>query len=229
MRLKAELVAPEKRDQAKVSRMLAELHATQLQGGKQLDGADDTIPDQGADQVEDADEEDTDDELVSQSPREMHQQVAHDRGHAQSSTKLQPYAGKYHETLRRGLLKAAENGTAISNWIKKPKPSSLGDFWARLRAELVAAERDQPKIKRMLDDFRASDQSYGGFTVAEEAEREKDEAQPKQNVYPCMDEAEANMEGHPDVDCDDDDDDVFVRRPRRRQRLLAKHQVEEDL
>lgn len=228
MRRKAELVAPEKRNQAKVSRMLAELQATQLQGGNQLDGADDIMLGQGADQVEDAEGEDVDDELADQSPREMYQQVAHDREHIRSSTKLQPYAGKHHESLRRGLLKAAENGTALSSWIKKRKPSSLGDFWVRLKAELAAKERDQPKIKRMLDDFRASDKNYGGFTLGEpEREKDEEEAQSEQTEYPCMDEAEANMEGHPDVDCDDND--VFVRWPRRQQRLLARYQVEEDL
>lgn len=223
VRLKAELVAPEERDQAKITRLLAELPSSQQQGTNYYDDTNEAIPRHGIDQVEVADTEVIDEELLAR-------EVKGDREVFEPSTELQSYAGTHYKALRRGLLKAAHNGTVLSDWLKLRNPSSLGDFWVRLKAELMATDRDQAKIKRMLDEFRASDQRNADatrdkLTLAEAIAdaNEKDEDDSEQEGYPGMDEAEAKVQGQPDMDIDEDeDDDVFVRRPKRRQHPLAR-------
>lgn len=73
VRLRAELVAPERRDQAKIKRMLDEVHSSQQQGANQYDGADDTMPGEDVDHVDWADAGNIDEVLVEQ-PTKLVQQ-----------------------------------------------------------------------------------------------------------------------------------------------------------
>lgn len=229
--LKAQLVSPERRDQTKIKRMLEELRSSQHQDASQPDGADDAMPGHDVAHIEEADAEDNDEVLVEQPTKVMHQQLTGNGEHIQSSTQQNRNNSKYQERLRRGLLKAAEKGTLPSGWIQDCTAVSLGDFWVRLKEELLSTERDQAKIKRMLDELRASelqgqeaaDDELGS---AGEGEQEKVEGKgSEQRRRPSNDEAEVKMKGQPDMD----DDDVFVLRPRRRRRLLRGHLVEEEL
>lgn len=52
VRLRAELVTPKRRDQAKIKRMLDERHSSQQQGANQYDGAVDTMPGEDVDHVD---------------------------------------------------------------------------------------------------------------------------------------------------------------------------------
>lgn len=235
-RLKAELVAPEQRDHAKIKRMLAELHSSQLQDAKQHDGANDTIPKQDFGYAEVPHAEDGDGVPVEQPTERMHQQLSDVGGHMQSLMNLDLRTMRYQDGLRRGLLHAAENGTSPNGYIQARSVASLGDFWVRLKKELLSTERDGHKIKRMLDELRRSEQ-HGAEAAgnepfsAGEAEQEGVEAEEEgisseQRRHP---EAEVELKDQQAVDDDDSDDDVFIRRPRRRHRLLARQQVEEEL
>jgi hypothetical protein len=67
---------------------------------------------------------------------------------------------KFEESLRRGLLQSAANNTALPGWLLKRKSyDRVGEFYVRLKAELVAPEqRDHAKIKRMLAELHSSQQ-----------------------------------------------------------------------
>ena len=235
VRLKAELVAPERRDQAEIKRMMAELCSSQPQDTNQQDGDDaDTMSGQGVGQVE----EDVDEIPVEQPTKVTHQQLTGDGEHMQSSTKLNSDTNRYYKALRRGLLKAAGNGTHPSGWLQNRSVARLGDFWVRLKAELLSAKRDQPKIERMLDELRASEQQgaeTAGDQLVSDAEAEQDtveeeeeEATSGQQRRNGNDEAVKLRGQHDDAD-DGSNDAVFVRWPRRRQQQLARRQVEEEL
>lgn len=234
VRLKAELVAPESRDQAKIKHMLEELGSSQHQDANQHDGADDTMPGQNFAHIEEADAEDIKEVLVEQPTNVMHQQLTGDGEHIPSSMQLSANTKKRHETMRRGLLKAAEKGILPSGWLQDRSVVSLGDFWVRLKEELVSTERDQAKVTRMLDELRASELQGQEATDDElcsagEGELEKvEEKSSKQRGHPDNNEAELKMQGQPDMHGGDSDDDIFVRRPRRHPRLLARHLVEEE-
>lgn len=226
VRLKAELVAPERRDQAKIKRMLDELRSSQQQDANQHTSADDAMLGQDVAHVEEADAEDIDEVLVEQPTKVRPQKLTGDGEHIQSSSQLNPNTKKYQDGMRRGLLKAAENGTLPSGWIQDRSAVSLGDFWVRLKEELLSTRRDQPRIKRMLDQLRASE-----FQGAEAAENELDSAGEQEKVddesseqgrHHGNDEAEVELNGHQNVDNDDSDDDVFVRWPRRRRRSVEE-------
>lgn len=227
VRLKAELVAPERRDQAKIKRMLDELRSSQQQGATQHISADDAMLEQDVAHIEEADEEDIEEVVVKQPTKGMHQHLTGDKEHVQSSTQLK------QQGMRRGLLKAAENGTLPTGWIQDRSAASLGDFWVRLKEELLSTERDQARIRRMLDDLRASelqgaeaaDAELGSAREQEEAEEESSEE--RRHDGNC--ESEVKIQGHQNTDDDDSDDDVFVRWPRGRRRLLTRHPVEEEL
>lgn len=60
---------------------------------------------------------------------------------------------KIEAAMRRGLLKAAENETPLPKWLHQRKTAPLGDFFARLRAELLAPERDQARISHILSEL----------------------------------------------------------------------------
>lgn len=60
--------------------------------------------------------------------------------------------------MRRGLLKAAENNTHLPQWLQRNRAACLGDNFVRLRAELLAPERNQAKITRMLADLAGPNQ-----------------------------------------------------------------------
>lgn len=60
---------------------------------------------------------------------------------------------RFETTMRRGYLKAAENNTPLPQWLQRYKATCLGLDFVRLRAELLAPERDQAKISRMLADL----------------------------------------------------------------------------
>lgn len=217
-----QLAAPERRDQAKVKRMLEELHSSQQQGATQDDGADDTMPGQEVDHVDCADAENIDEVPVEQPTKVVQQHLTGDGEHVQSTKMRNPKTSHYQERIRRGLLKAAENGTLPSGSIQESSAVSLGEFWVRLKEELLSKERDQAKIERMLDEWRLS-QLQGAEAVDEqplsagEGELGKEESS-EQRRRPVNDEAEVEMKGQPDMDDDDSDDDVFVRFPRRRRR-----------
>lgn len=57
---------------------------------------------------------------------------------------------RFEATMRRGLLSAAENNTPLPQWLRRHGASRLGNAFVRLRAELLAPERDQARIARML-------------------------------------------------------------------------------
>lgn len=227
VRLKAELVAPERRDQAKIRRMLDELRSAQQQDANQHTGAEDATPEHDVAHIEEADAEDIEEVVVKQPTKGMHQHLTGDKEHVQSSTQLKQQA------MRRGLLKAAENGTLPTGWIQDRSAASLGDFWVRLKEELLSTERDQARIRRMLDDLRtselqgaeAADPELGSAREQEEAGDESSEERRHDGNY----EAEVKIHGHQNMDDDDSDDDVFVRLPRGRRRLLTRHPVEEEL
>lgn len=233
VRLKAELVAPERRDQARIKRMLEELRSSQRQDANQHTGAEDAMPEQDVAHIEEADAEDIEEVQAEQPTKVMHQQMTGDKEHIQSSKQLNANTKK-HESMRRGLLKAAENGTLPTGWIQDRSAVSLGDFWVRLKEELLSTERDQARIKRMLDELRASE-----LQGAEAAENVLDSTEEQEGVEEeCSEqrrhdgnyEAEVKMNGHQNMNDDDDsDDDVFVRLPRGRRRLLTRHPVEEEL
>lgn len=235
VRLKAELVAPERRDQAKIKRMLAELHSSQ-----QKDGADGTMPGQGHDQVEEIGQN-VGEVLVEQHTKVMHQQLTGGGKHMQqSSTKLNPHTERYYDALRKGLLKAAEKGILPNGWIQHRSVAGLGDFWVRLKKELLSTKRDQPKIERMLDELRASEQRVAetaGDELVSHAEAEQDRVEEEEEEEET---ASGQWRRHGELGAvrlrdqqdgadDGSDDDVFVRWPRRRQQQLARHQVEEEL
>lgn len=225
VRLKAELVAPERRDQAKIKHMLEELGSSQHQDASQHDGADGTMPGQNFSHIEEADAEDINEVLVEQPTKVLHQQLTGDGEHIPSSTQLSANTKKRHETMRRGLLKAAEKGILPSGWLQDRSVVSLGDFWVRLKEELVSTERNQAKVKRMLDELRASELQGQEATDDElcsagEGELEKvEEKSSEQRRHPGNIEAEVKMQGQPDMHGDDSDDDIFVRRPRRHPRV----------
>lgn len=226
VRLKAELVAPERRDQAKIKRMLDELRSSQQQDANQHTSADDAMLEQDVAHVEEADAEDIDEVLVEQPTKVRPQKLTGDGEHIQSSSQLNPNTKKYQEGMRRGLLKAAENGTLPSGWIQDRSAVSLGDFWVRLKVELLSTERDQARIERMLDELRASELQGAEATENElnsAGEQEKvEEESSEQRRHHRNDEAEVEMNGHQNVDNDDSDDDVFVRWPRRRRRSVEE-------
>lgn len=234
VRLKAELVAPERRDQAKIKRMLDELRSSQQQGdATQHTSADDAMLEQDVAHVEEADAEDIDEVLVEQPTKVMHKQSTGDGEHIQSSTQLNPNTKKYQEGMRRGLLKAAENGTLPSGWIQDRSAVSLGDFWVRLKQELLSTGRDQARIKRMLDELR-SPELQGAEAADDELDsagehEEVDDESSEQRRHDSIDEAEVEMNGHQSMDDNDSDDDIFVRLPRGRRRLLTRYPVEEEL
>lgn len=235
VRLKAELVAPEQRDPAKIKRMLAELHSSQQQDAKLHDEADDTMPGQDFGHAEGLDAEDGDGVPVEQSTEGMHQQLSGIDGHTQSLKSLDLLTMKYQDGLRRALLNAAENGTSLSGYIQVRSVAGLGDFWVRLKRELLSNKRDGHRIKRMLDEWRsleqqgaeaADDESFSaGEAEQEELGAEEGEANSEQWRQP----GKGKLKDRQAVDDDDRDDDIFVRRPRRRHRLLARQQVEEEL
>lgn len=234
VRLRAELVDPGKRDQAKIKRMLEELRSSQQQDANQRDGADDAMPGQDVGYVEDAGAEDSDAVPVEQSTKLEHHQLMGDGKHTQPSTQLNPNTRKYHEPMRRGLLKAAENGTFLSGWIQDRGAVGLGDFWVRLKEELLSKKRDQAKIQLMLDELKASElqgaKAAHDELILAEAELEEAEAEsPALQRHPGNNEAEVKLKGQPDMVVNDDSDDVFVRWPRRRQRQLTRHQDEGEL
>lgn len=137
--------------------------------------------------------------------------------------------------MRRGLLKDAENGTLPSSWIQDRGVVGLGDFWVRLKEELLSKERDRAKIERMLDEWRASELQDAEaaddelLSAGEGELDEEEEESSEQRRQPVNDEAELEMRGQLGIDDDESDDDVFVRWPRSRQRLLTIRQVEEEL
>lgn len=231
VRLKAELVAPERRDHAKIKRMLAELHSSQQQDAKQLGGPDDTVPEQVLGDVHGPDAEDGDEVPVEIRPTGGPHQQSSDAGdHMQCSTNVNPNAIKYQDGLRRGLLDAAENGTLLSGYVQARSVASLGDFWVRLKTELLSSKRDEHKIKRMLGELRHSerkgpeatdDEPFSGREVEQEEEAD-------QNSGDTLT-TEADMRLEDQQFMDDDSDDVFVRRPRRLNLRLAMPQVEEEL
>lgn len=229
VRLKAELVTPERRDHAKIKRMLAELDSSQQQDASQHDGADDTRPRQNSGHVDEADAEDVDEAPVEQPVKATHQHLTHVGEHMQPSTKTNPNTLKYYNTLRNGLLKAAENGTLPSGWLQDRSAAALGGFWVRLKEELLSETRDESRVKGMLDELRSSEQQ-GAEAANDEriSAGEEEEATLEERDHPDNHEAEAKVEEHEDGDDDDSDDDVFVRRPRRRQRRLARPHVEEE-
>lgn len=234
VRLKAELVAPERRDQAKIKRMLEELRSSQRQDANQHTGAEDAMLEQDVAHIEEADAEDIEEVQVEQPTKVMHQQMMGDKEHIQPSKQLNPNTKKYQEGMRRGLLKAAENGTLPTGWIQDRSAVSLGDFWVRLKEELLSTERDQARIKRMLDELRASE--LQGAEAAEnvldstEEQEEVEEESSEQRRHDGNYGAEVKTNGHQNMNDDDDsDDDVFVRLPRGRRRLLTRHPVEEEL
>jgi hypothetical protein len=155
----------------------------------------------------------------------------------QTLTKLDQLTMRHHEALRRALVEAAENGTSLSSYIQARRVASLGDFWVRLKTELLSNKRDQHKVKGMLDEWRdlaqhsAEAADHEPFSAAEaeleEVGAEEGDARPEQRGHP--NEADMTLKGQHALDDDGSDDDVFVHRPRRRQRLLAREQVEEEL
>lgn len=144
---------------------------------------------------------------------------------------------RYHETMRRGLLKAAKNGTLPSGWIQDRGVVSLGDFWVRLKKELLSKPRNQAKIECMLDELRASglqdaeaaDDDLLSAGIGELDEEDEEEESSEQRRQAANDEAEVEMKGQSDMDDNDSDDDVFIRWPRRRQRPSTRHSVKEEL
>lgn len=229
VRLKAELVTPERRDHAKIKRMLAELDSSQQQDASQHGGADDSRPIQDPGHVDEADAEDVDEAPVEQPVKATHQHLTHVGEHMQPSTKTNPNTLSYHNKLRKGLLEAAENGTLPSGWLQDRGAAALGDFWVRLKEELLSETRDESRVKRMLDEMRNSEQQGAEAANDERVSAgEEEEASLEERNHPDNDEAGAKLEDHQDADDDDSDDDVFVRWPRRRQRRLARPHVEEE-
>lgn len=66
-----------------------------------------------------------------------------------------------HKSYRNGLLKAARTGKALPGWLQRENVQSVGDFFVRLKAELQADPRDQPKIMRMLGELENGHQAVG--------------------------------------------------------------------
>ncbi|KAK7743606.1 hypothetical protein SLS53_004141 [Cytospora paraplurivora] len=66
-----------------------------------------------------------------------------------------------HKSYRSCLLKAARTGKALPKWLQRENVKSVGDFFVRLKAELQADQRDQPKIMRMLGELENGHQAVG--------------------------------------------------------------------
>lgn len=230
VRLKAELVTPERRSHAKIKSMLAEHHSSQQRDAKQHDGADDKMPGQDFGHTEELDAEDGNEVPVEKPTKAMHQRLSGMGGQTQSAMNLNPNTTRYQDGLRRGLLEAAEHGTFPNGYIQARSVAGLGDFWVRLKTELVSTKRDELKIKRMLDELRDREEQ-GAEAEQEEAKVGEEEASSEQPRNPGNFETGVKLRDQQVVDDNDsdDEDDVFVRRPRRRHRLLASQQFEEEL
>lgn len=227
-RLKAELVTPQRRDHAKIKRMLAEINSSQQQDATKHGLAGEKASGQAL-----GDAEGHGDRISVERPAEpTHQQLSGVGGHMQYSMNVDPSAMRYQDGLRRGLLNAAENGSFPSGYIQARSVASLGDFWVRLKTELLSSERDEHRIKHMLDELKDSERQVAhapdseSFS-AEKMEGEKDADQNSGDTLPT--EADVRLKDQRVMDGNDGDDDVFVRRPRRRNRVLVRQQVEEEL
>ncbi|ROW14204.1 hypothetical protein VPNG_04217 [Cytospora leucostoma] len=66
-----------------------------------------------------------------------------------------------HKSYRSGLLKAARTGKVLPEWLQRENVKSVGDFFVRLKDELQADQRDQPKIMRMLGELENGHQAVG--------------------------------------------------------------------
>lgn len=239
VRLKAELVSPERRNHAKIKDMLAEHHSSQQRDAKQHDGADDIMPGQDFGHTEKLDAKDGNEVPVEKPTKAMHQLLSGTGGHTQSRMDLDPNTTRYQDGLRRGLLEAAEHGTSPNGYIQARSVVGLGDFWVRLKTELVSTKRDEHKIKRMLDELRDREEQgaeasaealNAGEAEQEEVEVGEEEASSEQPRNPANYETGVKLRDQQIVgDDDSDDEDVFVRRPRRRHRLLASQQFEEEV
>jgi hypothetical protein len=99
----------------------------------------------------------------------MQQQLSGNGGRTESLETLDQLALDYQDGLRRALLDAAENGKSLSGYIQARNVFGLGDFWVRLKSELLSSKRDRHKIKRMLDEWRASKEQQRAEAAASES------------------------------------------------------------
>lgn len=233
-RLRAELVTPQRRDQAKIKRMLAEFHSSQQLDAKQGVAGEKAFGQDSGD-AEGPGTEDGDRMSVERPAEETLQQLSGVVGHMQNSMSVDPSAMKYQDGLRRALLYAAENRTLPNSYIRARSVAS--PFWDRMKTELLSSKRDEHKIKRMLDELKESERQgaqasgFEPFSAAkigeEKIEGEKEADQNSGDTLTTG--ADVRLKDQRVMDDDDSNDDVFVRRPRRRKRLLARQQVEEEL
>ncbi|KUI60491.1 Histone-lysine N-methyltransferase EZH2 [Cytospora mali] len=133
VQLKAELQASP-RDQSKISRMLAQDNYTHSTGSEE----------EGEENVE------GDDAVVRKSQRAEAKLAKRKKQTPQNAEQTLKNRRRFDATMRRCLLSAAGNKSPLPQWLRQHKAERLGDFFVRLRAELMAPERDQVAISRML-------------------------------------------------------------------------------
>lgn len=71
-------------------------------------------------------------------------------------------------SVRRGIIRAAENNTALPQWLQRNKPGHMDDNLISLRAALLAPERDQARVTLMLADLAGPDEQAAGREGAAE-------------------------------------------------------------
>ena len=67
---------------------------------------------------------------------------------------------RFEASMRRGYLLSAENKSPLPQWLQRAQAERLGDFFARLKVELLAPERDQARISRLLSEYEDSSKDH---------------------------------------------------------------------
>lgn len=153
VRLKAELQTLP-RDQSKITRILDELDVASQESiflaAKILPRAGEGHAHTTGPQEEDEESEYVEEvDVALRKPR----QFAKDKKtkkNAQPSEETLENRRRFAATMRRCLLLAAEKNTPLPQWLHRHKADRLGDFFVRLRMELLAPVRDQARVSQML-------------------------------------------------------------------------------